>query len=174
MDNADRAPCAGPHQRRGISDGHFVYLTFSKPPGGVDFLVEFDVSIQPGGQLGESATVKLIISGHGVAHTAVVAVATPALPRRRDGRAAPRVIAAEVGYTQNADRRFRRPFCAPIANGRQVMVATARLSYAGALGITTALVVRIRGRGAISVRLFDHTSAVQQSSIMAAGTLAKT
>lgn len=53
------------------NDGRFVYLTFSKPPGGDDFLVDFDVYIQPGSQLGNSAKVKLIISGHEVAHTAI-------------------------------------------------------------------------------------------------------
>jgi hypothetical protein len=53
------------------NDGRFVYLTFSKPPGGDDFLVDFDVYIQPGSQLGKSATVKLIIGGHEVAHTAI-------------------------------------------------------------------------------------------------------
>jgi hypothetical protein len=42
------------------NDGHFVYFTFVKPPGD-DFLVDYDAYIQPGSQLGKSATVKLII-----------------------------------------------------------------------------------------------------------------
>lgn len=53
------------------NDGLFVYLTFTKPPGGEDFLVDFDVYIQPGSQLGKSATVKLMIQGHEVARTAI-------------------------------------------------------------------------------------------------------
>ena len=53
------------------NDGRFVYLTFSKPPAGDDFLVDFDVYIQPGSQLGKSATVKLIVGGHEVDRAAI-------------------------------------------------------------------------------------------------------
>lgn len=60
-----------PDPNDATNDGRFVYLTFSKPPRGDDFLVDFDVYIQPGSQLGKSATVKLIVQGNEVARTAI-------------------------------------------------------------------------------------------------------
>lgn len=44
------------------NDGRFVYFTFTKPPGD-DFLLDYDAYIQPGSQIGKSATVKVIIHG---------------------------------------------------------------------------------------------------------------
>jgi hypothetical protein len=52
------------------NDGRFVYFTFDTPAGD-DFLVDYDAYIQPGSQLGKSATVKVIVSGQEVAHTSL-------------------------------------------------------------------------------------------------------
>jgi len=60
-----------PDASSSTNDGHFVYLTFSKPPSGDDFLVDFDTYIQPSSQLGKSATVKLIVQGHEMARTSI-------------------------------------------------------------------------------------------------------
>lgn len=51
------------------NDGRFVYLTFSQPGPGHDFMVEYDAYIQPAAQLGKSATVVLQIDGHEMART---------------------------------------------------------------------------------------------------------
>ena len=51
------------------NDGSFVYLTFTAPPPGQDFTLEYDAYIQPGAQVGKSATVRLLINGHQVAET---------------------------------------------------------------------------------------------------------
>jgi hypothetical protein len=51
------------------NDGTFVYFTFTKPPPGQDFLVDYDAYIQPSAQIGKSATVRLIIGGRLVAQT---------------------------------------------------------------------------------------------------------
>lgn len=45
------------------NDGRFVYYTFSPRSGSNDFLVDFDVYIQPSSQVGKSALVKLIVGG---------------------------------------------------------------------------------------------------------------
>ncbi|HEY3718170.1 MAG TPA: hypothetical protein VGL39_26885 [Jatrophihabitantaceae bacterium] len=60
-----------PDASSSTNDGRFVYLTFSKPPSGDDFLMDFDAYIQPGSQLGKSATVKLIVQGHELARTSI-------------------------------------------------------------------------------------------------------
>jgi hypothetical protein len=53
------------------NDGQFVYLTFSQPGPGHDFLLEYDAYIQPAAQLGKSATIVLQIDGHEVARTSL-------------------------------------------------------------------------------------------------------
>lgn len=45
------------------NDGRYVYYTFSPKSGSSEFLVDFDLYIQPGSQLGKSAEVKLIVGG---------------------------------------------------------------------------------------------------------------
>lgn len=44
------------------NDGRFVYLTFTKPPGD-EFVLDYDAYIQPGSQLGKSATVEVLVAG---------------------------------------------------------------------------------------------------------------
>jgi hypothetical protein len=44
------------------NDGRFVYLTFTKPTGD-DFVLDYDAYIQPGSQLGKSATVEVMVGG---------------------------------------------------------------------------------------------------------------
>ncbi|MFL6100096.1 MAG: hypothetical protein ACJ71T_09105 [Actinomycetales bacterium] len=50
-----------PSPQHSTSDGKFVYLTFSKPPAGHDFGVDYDAYIQPGSHTGAPATVRLIV-----------------------------------------------------------------------------------------------------------------
>ena len=50
------------------------------------------------------------------------------------------------------------------------MVAIGLLFFAAAVGGGTALVVQNHGQGAVSVHAFNHTLALQESSLMAAGT----
>jgi hypothetical protein len=52
-----------PQFSESTSDGKFDYLTFSAPPPGHDFGVEYDAYIQPGSHTGAPATVRLIIAG---------------------------------------------------------------------------------------------------------------
>jgi hypothetical protein len=44
------------------SDGRFVYLTFSAPPDGHDFGVDYDAYIQPGSHTGAPGDVRLIVN----------------------------------------------------------------------------------------------------------------
>jgi hypothetical protein len=53
------------------NDGEFVYLQFSKPPPGQDFVLEYDAYIQPAAQLGKSATIKLMIDGREMARVSI-------------------------------------------------------------------------------------------------------
>lgn len=50
-----------PNVDQSTSDGKFVYLTFSAPPAGHDFGVDYDAYIQPGSHTGAPATVRLIV-----------------------------------------------------------------------------------------------------------------
>ena len=52
------------------ADEHFVYLTFTAPPGEV-FTLWYDAYIQPAQQLGKSAQVKLMIDDKVVAQTSL-------------------------------------------------------------------------------------------------------
>lgn len=47
------------------ADTHFVYFTFDTT-GGEDFVLDYDAYIQPGSQVGKSATVRLIVNGRTV------------------------------------------------------------------------------------------------------------
>ena len=51
------------------NDGSFVYMTFTAPPPGRDFTLEYDAYVQPAAQVGKSATVRLLINGRQVAET---------------------------------------------------------------------------------------------------------
>jgi hypothetical protein len=53
------------------NDGRFVYMTFTKPPAGQDFVLDYDAYIQPSSQVGKSAVIKLIVHGTEVAHTSI-------------------------------------------------------------------------------------------------------
>lgn len=53
------------------SDGRYVYLTFSPPPTGNDFMVDIDAHIKPSSQLGKSATVKLRVGGRDIVSTKI-------------------------------------------------------------------------------------------------------
>lgn len=45
------------------ADGQFLYLTFTKPPAGEVFRVDFDAYIQPASQRGRTAEVRLLVGG---------------------------------------------------------------------------------------------------------------
>ena len=59
------------------NDGQFVYFTFSKPPAGHDFVLDFDAYIQPSSQIGKSAEVKLIMGGQEITSTTIRTVLMP-------------------------------------------------------------------------------------------------
>jgi len=52
------------------NDGKFVYFTFDKPDGDT-FVLEYDAYIQPGSQIGKSATVKVSVGDQEVASTSL-------------------------------------------------------------------------------------------------------
>ncbi|MBA3249987.1 MAG: hypothetical protein H0T66_06725 [Geodermatophilaceae bacterium] len=45
------------------ADAQFLYLTFTKPPSGEVFRVDFDAYIQPASQRGRSAELRLLVGG---------------------------------------------------------------------------------------------------------------
>jgi hypothetical protein len=51
-----------PDVDQSTSDGRFVYLTFSPPPDGHDFGVDYDAYIQPGSHTGAAGDVRLIVN----------------------------------------------------------------------------------------------------------------
>ena len=59
------------------SDGEFVYFTFSKPPPGRDFVLDFDAYIQPSSQIGKTAIVRLIMGGREITSTRIRTVLMP-------------------------------------------------------------------------------------------------
>jgi hypothetical protein len=46
-------------------------MTFAKPPSGHDFVLDFDLYIQPSSQIGKKATVELLIHRQVVATTSL-------------------------------------------------------------------------------------------------------
>ncbi|MCW2538383.1 MAG: hypothetical protein JWN95_108 [Frankiales bacterium] len=56
-----------PNASTDSNDGRYYYATFTKPPPGHDFQVDYDAYIQPSQQLGKGGSVELLVQGKAVA-----------------------------------------------------------------------------------------------------------